>query len=139
MTLPFCREASPADMRSPDLLHLLAVAVSQRGRVAEAESLLREAITLRPDDAGLLYDHGVALGKLGRQREAAEAGDPLGAIGDHDHAAAGRSDDLFPQQGAAALALAASPDPAAGALLKLRPELAAEIEAGRLTWETLAA
>ena len=43
------------------------------------------------------------------------------------------------RQGAAALALAASPDPAAPALLELRPGFAAEIREGRLSWETLAA
>src|SRR4051812_19205525 len=40
-----CREA-PAHRSSPDLLHLLAVAVSRQGRVAEAEGLLREAVAL---------------------------------------------------------------------------------------------
>lgn len=42
-------------------------------------------------------------------------------------------------QRAATLALAASPDPAAAALLELRPDLAAEARAGRLRWDALAA
>ena len=41
------------------------------------------------------------------------------------------------EQRAAALALAASPDPAAKAVLKSVPELARDIEAGRLTWDSL--
>ena len=41
------------------------------------------------------------------------------------------------EQRAAALALAASPDPAAPALLRRLPELASDIAGGRLTWASL--
>ncbi len=57
---------------------------------------------------------------LGELRFALEGSDPAGAR-------------------AAALALAASPDPAAGAVLDLQPDLAAAARAGRLSWDALAA
>ena len=57
---------------------------------------------------------------LGELRHALEGEDPAGAR-------------------AAALALSASPDVAAAAILRSRPDLAAEVRDGRLSWDALAA
>ena len=54
-------------------MHNYASALDDRGRTAEAEGLMREVISRRPDSAEAQNDLGVMLWKLGRREEAAQA------------------------------------------------------------------
>jgi len=62
-----------ANPQSWKAMHNYASALDDRGRTAEAEPLMRQVITRRPDSAEAYNDLGVVLWKLGRKKEAAEA------------------------------------------------------------------
>lgn len=55
----------------PDILHYLAVCLSQRGAVKEAEGLWRKAVAKDPNEPMLLYNLGLAARRLGNLDEAA--------------------------------------------------------------------
>ena len=55
----------------PDILHYLAVCLSQRGAVKEAETLWRKAVAKDPNEPMLLYNLGLAARRLGNLDEAA--------------------------------------------------------------------
>lgn len=57
--------------RSWKAMHNYASALDDRGRSLEAESLLRQVITMRPDSAEAHNDLGVVLWKIGRSDDAA--------------------------------------------------------------------
>ena len=84
----------------PDILHYLAVCLSQRGAVKEAEGLWRKAVARDPNEPMLLYNLGLAARRLGNLDEAARRfrdtirqaphprrGAPGAGLGPHGHRA----------------------------------------------------
>src|SRR6201995_4363630 len=55
----------------PEILHYLAVCLSQRGAFAEAETLWRKAIAKDPNEPMLSYNLGLVARRTGRLDEAA--------------------------------------------------------------------
>lgn len=64
------RQILTHDPREPDCLHLLGVLCGQRGQVEAGLALVRQAITLRPAEAGYYCNQGKFLNDLGRYDEA---------------------------------------------------------------------
>jgi tetratricopeptide (TPR) repeat protein len=64
------RAALGAGREHPLLLNLVALGLEQEGKLAEAETLLRRAVSLAPSDIGCRNALGLCLLKLGRPREA---------------------------------------------------------------------
>ena len=55
----------------PDVLHYLAICLSQRGEFTDAEALWRRAIARDPNEPMLSYNLGLVAHRLGRPDEAA--------------------------------------------------------------------
>ncbi len=68
---PLFRSARVRHGDRPDILHYLAVCLSQRGAVKEAEGLWRKAVAKDPNEPLLLYNLGLAARRLGNFDEAA--------------------------------------------------------------------
>jgi len=68
---PLFRSALVRHGERPDILHYLAVCLSQRGAVKEAEGLWRKAVAKDPSEPMLLYNLGLAARRLGNLDEAA--------------------------------------------------------------------
>jgi len=68
---PLFRSAHGRYGDRPDLLHCLAVCLSQRGALGEAADLWRKAIALDPQEPMLSYNLGLVTRRLGRLDEAA--------------------------------------------------------------------
>ena len=68
---PLFRSALGRHGERPDILHYLAVCLSQRGALAEAEALWRKAIAKDPNEPMLSYNLGLVARRLGRLDEAA--------------------------------------------------------------------
>ena len=62
---PLFRSARVRHGDRPDILHYLAVCLSQRGAVKEAEGLWRKAVAKDPNEPMLLYNLGLAARRLG--------------------------------------------------------------------------
>ena len=56
----------------PEILHYLAVCLSQRGAIGEAEALWRKAIAKDPNEPMLAYNLGLIARRTGRLDEAAK-------------------------------------------------------------------
>ena len=65
-----CRPARHGER--PDILHYLAVCLSQRGALADAEALWRKAIAKDPNEPMLSYNLGLVARRLGQLDEAAQ-------------------------------------------------------------------
>eukprot|EP01034_Spumella_vulgaris_P004438 gene4438-5659_t len=68
---PHFRSAIVRFGERPDILHYLAVCLSQRGAVKEAEGLWRKAVAKDPSEPMLIYNLGLAARRLGNLDEAA--------------------------------------------------------------------
>src|SRR5215510_8995401 len=68
---PLFRSAHARYGDRPDILHFLAVCLSQRGALGEAEGLWRKALAKDPDEPMLSYNLGLVARRQGRLDEAA--------------------------------------------------------------------
>ena len=67
---PLFRSAVVRLGERPDILHFLAVCLSQRGALAEAEALWRKAVAKDPNEPMLSYNLGLVARRMGRIDEA---------------------------------------------------------------------
>src|SRR5881394_4655413 len=68
---PLFRSAHGRYGDRPEILHYLAVCLSQRGALADAEAMWRKAIAKDPQEPMLSYNLGLVARRLGRLDEAA--------------------------------------------------------------------
>ena len=68
---PLFRSALARHGERPDILHFLAVCLSQRGALGEAEGLWRKALAKDPNEPMLSYNLGLVARRQGRLDEAA--------------------------------------------------------------------
>src|SRR5712675_2926881 len=68
---PLFRSALARHGERPDILHFLAVCLSQRGALSDAEALWRKALAKDPNEPMLAYNLGLVARRLGRLDEAA--------------------------------------------------------------------
>jgi Tfp pilus assembly protein PilF len=68
---PLFRSALGRHGERPDILHFLAVCLSQRGALSEAEALWRKALAKDPNEPMLSYNLGLVARRQGRLDEAA--------------------------------------------------------------------
>ena len=69
---PLFRSALGRYGERPDLLHFLAICLSQRGALGEAIELWRKALAKDPNEPMLSYNLGIAARRLGQLDEAAK-------------------------------------------------------------------
>src|SRR5258708_27810399 len=69
---PLFRSAHGRHGDRPDILHYLAVCLSQRGALGDAEALWRKAIAKDPNEPMLSYNLGLVARRLGKHDEAAK-------------------------------------------------------------------
>src|SRR5258708_2061807 len=68
---PLFRSALARHGERPDILHFLAVCLSQRGALGDAEAMWRKALAKDPNEPMLSYNLGLVARRLGRLDEAA--------------------------------------------------------------------
>src|SRR4051812_43587704 len=68
---PLFRSALARHGERPDILHFMAVCLSQRGALAEAEVMWRKALAKDPNEPMLSYNLALVARRLGRPDEAA--------------------------------------------------------------------
>src|SRR5688572_7912693 len=69
---PLFRSALDRHGERPDILHFLAVCLSERGALNEAVELWRKALAKDPNEPLLSYNLGLAARRLGKLDEAAK-------------------------------------------------------------------